>query len=407
MGKFWIAPLLVFVGAMSACEESAAPRPSSNSGIRFNEILSSTLPGNFTRVYRGRRFTFPIDHVAHSEYKSERWSFSGNVQTDSGRRFGYQLTIFRVGLAGENTNSINRKNFARTQDETKSKKSRWRAKNYYIAQFSVSDVLTKRYLAFERIQRNSLGLAGALRKGENSKGGSNGVRIWVDDWNVDSISESFLPLRISVELNKVSIKLHLDELKSIVLNGNEGLFQMGRKPGNASYYYSMPRLDTTGTVVIKGETFRVSGVSWLDHEWSTSILEPGLVGADLFTLQLDDGRELMFSNLRREDDSKDSNSMGNLVHKDGSYETILSREVEISIDDYWQSPQSGINYPAAWTIKLLRHEFELTVTPVFPDQELDFSIKSWKGLVDVTGRNLNGDQTAIIGHGYVSLNGYR
>ena len=40
----------------------------------------------------------PADHVSHPAYRIEWWYYTGNLQTDRGRRFGYQITFFRIGV---------------------------------------------------------------------------------------------------------------------------------------------------------------------------------------------------------------------------------------------------------------------------------------------------------------------
>ena len=60
--------------------------------------------------------------------------------------------------------------------------------------------------------------------------------------------------------------------KPPALNGVDGLSQKSAAAGNASYYYSITRLQTEGTVRIGDDQFAVSGLSWLDREWGSSAL---------------------------------------------------------------------------------------------------------------------------------------
>ncbi len=43
-------------------------------------------------------FVFPRDHGAHPGYQSEWWYFTGHLHARDGRRFGFELTIFRFGI---------------------------------------------------------------------------------------------------------------------------------------------------------------------------------------------------------------------------------------------------------------------------------------------------------------------
>ena len=112
-----------------------------------------------------------------------------------------------------------------------------------------------------------------------------------------------------------------------MLNGDRGLSQKGRQPGNASYYYSYTRMPTRGTVTVGYKTFEVQGSSWLDREWSTSALEEGQIGWDWFALQLSDGRDLMVYNLRKDDGSSDALSNGTLVDMDGASHFLNQRRL--------------------------------------------------------------------------------
>ena len=66
---------------------------------------------------------FPRDHAAHSDYRIEWWYYTGNVETVEGRRFGYQLTFFRVGI---NPSPIN--------------PSQWTVRDLHMAHFAITDV---------------------------------------------------------------------------------------------------------------------------------------------------------------------------------------------------------------------------------------------------------------------------
>ena len=87
---------------------------------------------------------------------------------------------------------------------------------------------------------------------------------------------------------------------------------------NGSGFYSFTDLTTAGTLTIGTETYRVTGTSWMDHEFGTSFLEPAQVGWDWLSLQLDDGSDLMVFRLRRQDGTVDPQSSGTLVEPDGT-----------------------------------------------------------------------------------------
>jgi predicted secreted hydrolase len=201
---------------------------------------------------------------------------------------------------------------------------------------------------------------------------------------------------------EVAIDLRVTPAKPIVLQGDRGLSRKSAEPGNASYYYSIPRLATEGTITIGGKAARVRGTSWLDREWSTSALGPDQVGWDWFALQLDDGHELMFYQLRRADGSADPFSAGVWIDSAGRATRLTAQDVTVEVLDRWNSPRGGI-YPARWRLTVPSARLSLEVTPVLADQELDVSVRYWEGAVDVTGTRAG--RTAA-GVGYVELTGY-
>ena len=337
----------------------------------FSSALSGDTHPGFKRALEVRRFSFPQDSGPHPEYQTEWWYYTGNLQDSSGRRFGYQLTFFRRALS---------------PDEPESD-SAWASNQIYFAHFTLSDIKNGKFYSAERWQRASLGLAGARAEPH---------RVWTGDWYVEKEGEVF---NLNASDDGFSIELSLKAEKPIVLQGEGGLSQKGAEPGNASYYYSMTRLGTSGTIRLNGSVFKVDGLSWLDREWSTSALGQGLSGWDWFSIQLDDGREIMLYQLRKKDGSAGSHSAGTLVEKDGSYSSLKSSEFDIEVLDTWKSAATGVIYPSEWMVSIPGSSIEARVTPYQNNQELNHSFVYWEGAVRVTGEGLSGS-------GYVELTGY-
>jgi predicted secreted hydrolase len=215
--------------------------------------------------------------------------------------------------------------------------------------------------------------------------------------------EELFPLRLQSEENGVAIDLTLNAIKPIVLQGEKGWDPKGAGAGNASYYYSFTRLETEGTVTVPDGSFDVTGQSWKDHEWSTSALGPDEIGWDWFALQLDDGREIMYYQLRREDGTISPYTGGSLVAADGSKRHLSPDDVELRVLDRWTSEVSGAEYPVRWELSLPGEGLSLTVAAVMPNQELNVSVRYWEGAVDISGQS--GDDP-LSGVGYVELTGY-
>jgi len=350
-----------------------------------NESFSTVLSNDnedFSRALSPRVFSFPSDHGPHNDFRSEWWYFTGNLkdrQGRQGRQFGYELTFFRFA----------------TKADAPDSKSVWRSNQTYMAHLTLTDVQGNRFYTDERFSRAGNDLAGASDKK---------YHVWLYDWSAKTQGETDFPLRLQAKSHDFAIDLLLTSPKSYVLQGDQGLSQKSREPGNASYYYSYPRLSTDGTVSVAGRQFSVTGTSWMDREWSTSALSSEQSGWDWFALQLSDNTELMFYRLRRKDGQADSNSAGSLVLADNEKVALKDNDVTIKILDSWTSPHSKITYPSRWRLAIPSQGLEIEVDPLLSDQELNVSYRYWEGAVSVNGTK-NGQ--LISGQGYVELAGYQ
>ena len=366
--------VLRFIALLSLPLTALAAHADETGSSRLSTLLGGGEDLGFVRAFEAREFEFPRDHGPHPEYRNEWWYVTGNLDGDKGRRFGFELTIFRFALTPE------------------AQESGWRSNQVYIAHLAVTDADDERFYVDERFSRGALGLAGAQ---------SEPFRVWIDDWRIGSDGTAGA-WRLVVADDDMSIDLELSPLKAPVLNGVNGLSQKSAEPGNASYYYSITRLATEGTLRIGDDVFVVSGLSWLDREWSSSALSPDQAGWDWFALQLSDGSDLMFYNIRKTDGRQDRHSAGTWVGSDGQVEYIAREDIEIVVEDRWDSPAGG-SYPSRWLLHLPGKGLRVTIRPVMDDQELFATVRYWEGAVDVDGE-LSGE--AIQGRGYVELTGY-
>ncbi len=379
--------LVLFVVALTALAialERRARRPATIAAeLDISEALGGGLSKDderFARATTPRDFTFPADHGAHDGFRTEWWYVTGNLFAADGRAFGVQLTFFR--------NALNPESFASP--------SRWRSAHVWMAHFAVSDPAAGTFRYAERFAREAVGLAGVA---------AVPFRVALEDWSIASTSPAgneFSPLRLRARDHAFAVDLELKAGKAPVLQGDRGLSQKGPEPGNASYYYSLSRLATRGTVTIAGEAIAVTGEAWLDREWSTSALGTDVAGWDWFALQFDDGRELMFYRLRRKDGAANPWSRGSLVAADGATRTLAAGDVDLTSLSTWQSPTGAI-YPAKWRLRVPSEDLELELTPRVANQELAVTVRYWEGAVKVQGKS---DGKPIGGHGFVEMTGY-
>ncbi len=365
--------------ALAACRAADSPPASSEPRLSAVETLAGGDVLGYRRAVEPRDFVFPDDHGPHPDYKTEWWYFTGHLDGAGGERFGYQLTFFRQALA----------------PDLPDRASAWATRQLYLAHFAVTDIDRGRFHAAERLSRGAAGLAGA---GDPRKP----FRVWLEDWSVASSDEETFPLRLRARDGDLALDLTLESDQPPVLHGEKGLSRKGAEPGAASYYYSLTRLATRGQVTAGGRKLRVTGSSWLDREWSTSVLGDNQVGWDWFSLQLDDGRDLMVFQLRLAGGGVDPVSHGTLVLADGSTRALALADFRLEVRDTWRSPRGAV-YPADWRLELPAESLDLEIEPLVADQELDLSFRYWEGAVAARG---TAGGKPVTGRGYVELVGY-
>lgn len=314
---------------------------------------------------------FPEDHGVHPEFRNEWWYLTGHLQDDTGREFGFQFTLFRYALSAQ----------------IEPHPSAWKTNQIYMAHLALSDIETGRFLHHERFSRDSIGLAGAQ---------AQPFKVWMHDWILQSAGEdSEPPWELEVAADEFTLSLMLTANKPRVLQGEQGFSQKGS--GGASLYYSYTRLATNGEVMLDGETYQVRGFSWLDREWGSGALSRQQIGWDWFSLQMDNGDDIMWYQLRLQDGSIDQHSKGIVVDSQGStrpldVSALIARPLE-----YWQSPDQRC-YPISWQLTIDGRQ-DLTIVPKMKAQWWDDSFKYWEGAVDVLG--------SVAGRGYLELSGYQ
>ena len=374
-----LAMSLLLIAACSREGASAdARQPSANSGLRY---LRAQDDLGFAKATTPRLLAFPADHGSHPQFRTEWWYFTGNLKSADGDLYGFELTFFRVGL--------------RPPEASSPRHSAWAKNQIWMAHLAVTDAAKQRFVARERIAREGLDLAGA----EPAP-----TRVWVKGWSAARADESdHERWQLRARDGDLALQLSLATDEAPVLNGEAGLDRKGPEPGNASYYYSLPRLTTTGVLELDGREIAVQGSTWMDREWSTSALGDDVAGWDWFGLRLSDGGSLMLYRLRRHDGTADAFSGGMLVDGGGSGRRLGRDDVELSATDYWTSPRRA-RYPIAWHLKVPSARLALELRPYVLDQELNLSVRYWEGAVSGEGTGPDGGR--VTADGYLELAGY-
>ncbi|MCH9045601.1 MAG: carotenoid 1,2-hydratase [SAR324 cluster bacterium] len=343
--------------------------------------------GEFRKAEGTRQWTFPRDHGQHPAYRLEWWYYTGIVATPQGRRFGYQVTFFRQGLAGAQPH----------------RSSAWAVRSLYLAHAAVSDIAARRYHRASRAGRDSLGMSGAAAQRHE---------VWLSTWRASPLPDDPHGVKIHVAAEDFTLALTLRAQKEPVLHGNQGLDRKGPERGQASWYYSQPRMVTEGTLTLGGKRHEVRGTTWMDHEFGTSQLAEGLVGWDWLALRLDDGSDLMLYRLRRRDGTADTHSSGSLVAPDGTRTELAltgngNGRAGMTPGRVWHSPHTQGAYPLEWQVRLPGEGLELRVVPEFDDQEqrptVGTTFAYWEGAVRARGTRMG---RPVRAEGYLELTGY-
>jgi predicted secreted hydrolase len=316
-------------------------------------------------VAPGYKYSFPRDHFQHAEFRTEWWYYTGNLWTNEGRRFGFELVFFR-------------------QDETPalpSSGSPWEIRDLYLAHAAITDIQARQFYSFERLNRAGPGIAGANMAAH---------RIWNGNWSVDWDGDR---QKLSALTESFRLSLAATPETRIIVHGANGVTLSSADTG--AHYISFPRLSVSGSIEVAGRNWDVHGQGWMDHEWFTHSLSPGQIGWDWFSIQLEDRSNVMLFQIRRGDGSADTYSSGTYIAADGTTKHLSRAEFKLTPVRWWKK------YPVTWSIDLPGLGLHLRANAMLDSQELHTKRGGpsyWEGAVDYTG--------SMKGVGYLEMTGY-
>jgi predicted secreted hydrolase len=344
-------------------------------GLAFTAVAfaaDAPSPPVFPNVVRGTLLRFPADYGAHPGFRNEWWYITGSLDAGDGHRLGFQVTFFRT----------------RT-DIDQGNPSAFAPKQILFAHAALSDPALGHLLHGERAARAGFGLAEASTADTD---------IVLDSWTLKRGSNG--TLHSDVETKDFTFALDFGPKQEPMLQGDNGYSRKGPKETEASFYYSLPHLSASGTVTQGGKTIPVKGMAWLDHEWSSTYLDPDAVGWDWTGLNFDDGGALMAFRIR------DANGAalwagGSFRDAKGAVTHLMPGDIRFDPARRWHSPHTDTDYPVEQTllVRLPSGQREWQLKPLFDDQELDSRIAGgpvyWEGAVTTDGAS-----------GYLELTGY-
>lgn len=331
-------------------------------------------PDGFLLALPGYDYAFPRDHGSHDGYRTEWWYYTGHLRTHDGHRYGFELTFFRVGV------------------DSKPSESSWDLRHLALAHFAITDVDGKRFRYYEKLNRSSPYTARAA---------AGYLDVFNEGWRAITLRDG--SWRIVARQGDDAIDLVLRSRKPPAIHGENGVSVKAAGEGYASHYYSMTRLEASGSV--NGQ--RCSGQVWMDHEFGSSALRENQRGWDWYSIQLDNDAEVMLYVIRRSDGTPNTTSSGSVITADGHVIPIHHDQMRITSRRRWTSKKSGATYPLDWNVAIPSLRISLSLHPLLDDQELvtreSTRVTYWEGAVNVTG---SFDDIGVSGEGYVEMTGY-
>lgn len=327
----------------------------------------------YSPIVPGYAMEWPRDEGSHPSFRTEWWYLTGILEAASGRTFGFQLTFFRhrPGLDEDNP-------------------SRFAARQLLFAHASLSDSSHGKLRRAEKTARAGFGLAQASE---------DGLAVHIDDWSLQRQGSTIVS---KIGAREFRFELSFEVEQAPLLHGRNGFSQKTQEPNAASYYYSLPQLQTSGIVWVEGERYTVRGRSWLDHEWFDSVIDERTQGWNWTGLNFADGSALMAFQMRRED-GEEYWAAATWRDASGAVRTFGASEVEWREVRSWRSPRTGIRYPIEARVRVGNRTLHLE--PLLDDQENDARGSTgtiyWEGAM----RALD-EQGREIGRGYLELTGY-
>lgn len=327
----------------------------------------------FTPVVPGQTLNFPRDFGAHPNFRTEWWYATGWLQTPDGKSLGFQVTFFRSATGHDAANP-----------------SHFAPKQLIVAHAALSDPAMGKLVHDQKIARAGFGLAHASEATTDVK-----LHQWSMRREADGRYQIALPAR------DFMLSLTLTPTQPVLLQGERGYSRKGPVAGQASYYYSEPQLKVSGQVMRNGKPVAVHGSAWLDHEWSSTLLDPRAVGWDWVGANLDDGSALMAFRIRTAD-GQALWQHATLRDAHGKLRAVSTDAIRFTPLREWRSPRTGARYPVSMQIDMGETRWRLT--PLQDDQELDSRQSTgavyWEGAVTIERDG------KPAGRGYFEMTGY-
>lgn len=341
--------------------------------LSLNLLRPLLFSETFEYPQRNKVFEFPKDHGSHPDFRTEWWYITGHFKGENDQDFGFQLTFFRSA-----------------SDDGQKRQS-------YMAHAAIVNKTTGQYFNTERFNK----------EGWNAGASEDTLNVFNGNWYLRMDGNELMDGRFSVPGAGI-VDFTLQPMKPLVLFGDQGFSQKAEGEKNSSHYITYTRLNMAGNIQLAiGESVKIRGQAWMDHEFSSSHLSDHQIGWDWASIQLHDGTEIMVYSMRRKDGKVDPYSVLNEIDESSNVRSLYGNRFTWEKLEYWENQETGNRYPVAHKIEWIDsegNERTIILKAIMKSQEFVGSISGfhyWEGACIVLDKNKN-----ELGKAYVELTGY-
>lgn len=358
-------------------------KPIEKATAEILETVADTFAGKAQPLRDGTEhdpLELPRDLWAHRDAQTEWWYYTGHIETDAGRKFGFELVFFKRRTDLDKFGIMPLRLFGNP---------------IYFAHFALTDINSSKFHYAHRKSANGLFDPPATASEKH-------YYVRLGDWSVREANGSHV---LRATLPGITFEATLTPTKPPIMNGRGGV--SFKDEGEASRYFSQTRMSVEGDLFQNGATEHFTGSAWFDREFGTWTATENQKGWDWFSIQLDNGCDVMCYQLRDSQQRISNFSSGTFVDENGNATPLAKEDFEIESIGFWKSSLSNATYPSGWKIRIPKVALDLTITPVMQNQELDTRgttmIVYWEGANDVAGTAAG---IPVKGHAYAELVGY-
>jgi predicted secreted hydrolase len=345
--------------------------------LALPRAFAKDAPLVYDEVLKRHPIVFPRDYGAHPGFRTEWWYVTGALEREGAEACGFQITFFRSRTSHADANP-----------------SRFAPKQLLFAHAALALPERGKLIHEERAARAG---PGGVRFSETD------TAVAIGDWSFTRNAQSG-KYEVRIPGRELDMTFEFTPSGPPVLQGENGYSQKGPKPEQSSHYYSEPQLKVTGRIAAGSDSARrqwqATGRAWLDHEWSSTLLDERAAGWDWIGINFDDGGSLMAFRIRTADGGT---LWSHAARRDGQGRLFKdAADVRWTPQRTWVSPRSQARYPIGFEVAVGSEV--LTLQPLMEDQEIDARMSTggfyWEGAVVVAAGGRR------VGRGYLELTGY-